>query len=92
MSAQADSIGWLWLQVYDRNDYIGGRSTVSWPWNDEPTKPVAPSTSFTSDHFFSDNEAEAEEDPVELGASIFVRVNKNLEKVSSRTPLAAIGH
>ena len=68
--------------MYERSDYVGGRSTVIWPWNDEPTRPAARSTAFTSEWFASDDDAEAEEDPVELGAAIFVAANKNLEKVS----------
>ncbi|GAA5896918.1 hypothetical protein JCM6882_007308 [Rhodosporidiobolus microsporus] len=26
------------VTVYDQNDYVGGRSTVLWPWNDDPLK------------------------------------------------------
>ncbi|BGP29569.1 hypothetical protein JCM10296v2_001308 [Rhodotorula toruloides] len=52
------------VTVYDQSDYVGGRSTVIWPWNDDP---------LTSPHNASDP-------PVELGASIFVSANKNLQK------------
>ncbi|KAI0354058.1 FAD/NAD(P)-binding domain-containing protein [Trametes cingulata] len=42
------------IDVYDKNAYIGGRSTTVFPYEDESLEPV------------------------ELGASIFVKVNKNL--------------
>ncbi|KAI0828535.1 Prenylcysteine lyase-domain-containing protein [Trametes gibbosa] len=42
------------VDVYDKNPYIGGRSTVVLPYEDDSLEPV------------------------ELGASIFVKVNKNL--------------
>ncbi|KAI0635392.1 Prenylcysteine lyase-domain-containing protein [Trametes polyzona] len=42
------------VDVYDKNTYIGGRSTTVFPYEDESLEPV------------------------ELGASIFVKVNKNL--------------
>ncbi|KAI0367266.1 FAD/NAD(P)-binding domain-containing protein [Pilatotrama ljubarskyi] len=42
------------VDVYDKNPYIGGRSTTVFPYEDETLEPV------------------------ELGASIFVKVNKNL--------------
>ncbi|KAI9428756.1 FAD/NAD(P)-binding domain-containing protein, partial [Russula earlei] len=44
------------VDVYERSDYIGGRSTTAHPYND---------TAY---------------EPVELGASIFVGVNKNLQR------------
>lgn len=56
------------VTVYDAADYVGGRSTVIWPWNDDPLA-VPPSGS-----------VDALEPPVELGASIYVAANKNLQK------------
>ncbi|KAH9075769.1 FAD/NAD-P-binding domain-containing protein [Lactarius deliciosus] len=46
------------IDIYERNDYIGGRSTTVYPYND---------TAY---------------EPVELGASIFVDVNQNLQRAT----------
>lgn len=57
------------VTLFEESDYIGGRSTVLWPWNDDP---------------FEDprklGEPDTYEAPVELGASIFVGANLNLQK------------
>ncbi|BGO89087.1 hypothetical protein NBRC10512_003832 [Rhodotorula toruloides] len=52
------------VTVYDTAEYVGGRSTVIWPWNDDPFSPPR----------------NASDPPVELGASIFVSANKHLQK------------
>ncbi|GAA6000776.1 hypothetical protein JCM10207_004655 [Rhodosporidiobolus poonsookiae] len=54
------------VTVYDSAEYVGGRSTVLWPWNDNPLEAPAGE--------------EGSEDPVEAGASIFVSANRNLQK------------
>lgn len=46
----------LHIDVYEKSAYIGGRSTVVFPYDDHTL------------------------DPIELGASIFVVANKNLER------------
>ena len=46
------------VTVFESSDYVGGRSTVVWPWQDDPF--ATPDTD--------------DEQPVELGASIFVEV------------------
>ncbi|KWU45646.1 hypothetical protein RHOSPDRAFT_32568 [Rhodotorula sp. JG-1b] len=56
------------VTVYDAADYVGGRSTVIWPWNDDPL--AVPHS----------GSVDALEPPVELGASIYVAANKNLQK------------
>lgn len=56
------------VTVYDAADYVGGRSTVIWPWNDDPL--AVPHS----------GSVDALEPPVELGASIYVGANKNLQK------------
>ena len=59
------------ITIYDRNDYIGGRSTTVIPYHDHDnetevrTPPAYPSIAHSPE-------------PVELGASIFVSVNRNL--------------
>ncbi|GAA5901766.1 uncharacterized protein JCM6883_000388 [Sporobolomyces salmoneus] len=58
------------VTIYESSDYVGGRSTVSWPWLNDPYSPPP----------YSGFEEEEEVEPIELGASIFVSVNKNLEK------------
>jgi prenylcysteine oxidase/farnesylcysteine lyase len=58
------------VTIYEQEDYVGGRSTVVWPWEQDPYLPPRPRT----------DEEEEEEEPVELGASIFVEANKNLQK------------
>ncbi|KAI5479707.1 prenylcysteine oxidase [Pseudohyphozyma bogoriensis] len=60
------------VTVFDKASYIGGRSTVVWPWADDPYSPP--------DLANTDNEDEDE--PVELGASIFVGANRNLMKAA----------
>ncbi|KDQ54837.1 hypothetical protein JAAARDRAFT_37950 [Jaapia argillacea MUCL 33604] len=52
------------VDVYDKESYIGGRSTVVYPYNDTSMNPI------------------------ELGASIFVKVNKNLWRASEEFNLA----
>lgn len=54
------------VDVFERNDYIGGRSTVVYPYND------------------------TELEPIELGASIFVRINKNLWRATEEFGLERI--
>ncbi|CCM01254.1 uncharacterized protein FIBRA_03303 [Fibroporia radiculosa] len=54
------------VDVFERNGYIGGRSTVVYPYNN------------------------TELDPVELGASIFVKVNKNLWRATDEFGLERI--
>lgn len=80
------------MTVFEQSDYIGGRSTILYPWNDDPTVPAATTTSFTSDFFSSDSTAVPEEDPVELGASIFVGANKNLAKAAYLFGLKTVPH
>ncbi|KAI0273059.1 FAD/NAD-P-binding domain-containing protein [Russula aff. rugulosa BPL654] len=55
------------IDIYERNDYIGGRSTTVYPYND---------TAY---------------EPVELGASIFVRVNKNMWRATEEFNLSRYG-
>ncbi|KAJ7596706.1 Prenylcysteine lyase-domain-containing protein [Mycena floridula] len=47
------------VDVYEKSDYIGGRSTVIYPYPEDP-----------------------QVQPIELGASIFVKANKNLWRAS----------
>lgn len=68
------------VTIYDAADYIGGRSTVIWPWNTDPF--TDPKNRKWHDALSGDP-GEAADDvvaPVELGASIFVDANKNLQK------------
>ncbi|GAA5927561.1 hypothetical protein JCM1841_002340 [Sporobolomyces salmonicolor] len=58
------------VTIYDENDYVGGRSTVIWPWQTDPYE--APGSVGDDPMMY--------EAPVELGASIFVEANKNLQK------------
>jgi len=51
------------VTIFERSDYVGGRSTVVWPWNSDPYATPGGSN------------LEVEE-PVELGASIFVEVSR----------------
>ncbi|BGP37153.1 hypothetical protein JCM10449v2_001057 [Rhodotorula kratochvilovae] len=60
------------VTIYDAADYVGGRSTVIWPWNDDPLTDPRP--------LGADKNDTAYEPPVELGASIFVAANRNLQK------------
>ncbi|KAL8280860.1 hypothetical protein RQP46_006864 [Phenoliferia psychrophenolica] len=55
--------------IFESSDYVGGRSTVVWPWHDDPTATPTP----------ADDE---DDQPVELGASIFIQGNKNLAKAA----------
>ncbi|KAH8992059.1 FAD/NAD-P-binding domain-containing protein [Lactarius akahatsu] len=55
------------IDIYERNDYIGGRSTTVYPYNDKAYEPV------------------------ELGASIFVAVNKNLQRATREFNLSLYG-
>jgi prenylcysteine oxidase / farnesylcysteine lyase len=48
------------ITVFERGEYIGGRSTVVWPWEEDPEAIPAAA------------EQEEGEEPVECGASIFV--------------------
>lgn len=64
------------VTVYDAADYVGGRSTVIWPWNDDPLRDPRSAGKVGS----TVNDDDALEPPVELGASIFVAANKNLQK------------
>lgn len=51
--------------MFEKAEYIGGRSTVVWPWEEDPEAiPLA--------------DAEQEE-PVECGASIFVSSSREFE-------------
>ncbi|GAA5928944.1 hypothetical protein JCM10213_004946 [Rhodosporidiobolus nylandii] len=58
------------VTVYEAENSVGGRSTVVWPWNDEP---------FEDPRRLGEPE-NLHEAPVEAGASIFVDANKNLQK------------
>ncbi|GAA5984403.1 hypothetical protein JCM11641_000125 [Rhodosporidiobolus odoratus] len=58
------------VTIYESADYIGGRSTVLWPWNDDPQ----------ADPRKLGEDEGVYEDPVEAGASIFVTANRNLQK------------
>ncbi|GAA5876056.1 hypothetical protein JCM1840_002758 [Sporobolomyces johnsonii] len=58
------------VTLYDENEYVGGRSTVIWPWQNDPYE--APGSVGDDPTMY--------EAPVELGASIFVGANKNLQK------------
>ncbi|KAH9982199.1 Prenylcysteine lyase-domain-containing protein [Lactifluus volemus] len=55
------------VDIYERSDYIGGRSTTVYPYND---------TAY---------------EPVELGASIFVQVNKNMQRAVHEFNLSTYG-
>ncbi|KAF8504494.1 FAD/NAD(P)-binding domain-containing protein [Russula emetica] len=55
------------VDIYERNDYIGGRNTTVYPYNN---------TAY---------------EPVELGASIFVRVNKNMWRATKEFNLSHYG-
>ncbi|KAI0307538.1 FAD/NAD-P-binding domain-containing protein [Multifurca ochricompacta] len=55
------------IDIYERNDYIGGRSTTVHPYNN---------TAY---------------EPVELGASIFVDINKNLRRATNEFNLSLHG-
>ncbi|KAM0749828.1 hypothetical protein T439DRAFT_343287 [Meredithblackwellia eburnea MCA 4105] len=68
------------VTIYDKEDYIGGRSTVVWPWEEDPTKPP----SFTEDQPW--------EEGIEAGASIFVEANKNLFKAARIFNLSLVDH
>lgn len=58
------------VTVYESNSYIGGRSTVVKPWLDDPAV------------WGSGKDDDDGEDPVELGASIFIAANENMMKAS----------
>ncbi|GAA5878578.1 hypothetical protein JCM3774_004071 [Rhodotorula dairenensis] len=66
------------VTVYDAADYVGGRSTVIWPWNDDPL--ADPRNRRRGHNASRDDQLDALEPPVELGASIYVAANKNLQK------------
>lgn len=84
------------VTIYESLHYVGGRSTVVWPWNDDP-------------HATPEGEDDFEA-PVELGASIFVDVrppslasnelanpptfqaNKNLAKAVRFFNLSTVAH
>jgi len=55
------------VDIYDRNSYIGGRSTTVYPYNDSSYEPV------------------------ELGASIFVEINRNLWRASNEFNFSRYG-
>lgn len=61
------------VTVFEKGDYIGGRSTVVWPWEEDPEAiPLA------------ELEGEDGEEPIECGASIFVSSTFSFrEKVSA---------
>ncbi|KAF7986244.1 hypothetical protein HWV62_38711 [Athelia sp. TMB] len=54
------------VDVFDKSDYIGGRSTTVYPFNNKTLAPI------------------------ELGASIFVKVNKNLWRASEEFDLERV--
>lgn len=82
------------VTIYESSDYVGGRSTVVWPWNDDP--------------YATPDDEDNTEAPVELGASIFVDVrpllrfgcqahpafqaNKNLVKAVRFFNLSTVAH
>ncbi|KAK4703033.1 prenylcysteine oxidase / farnesylcysteine lyase, partial [Phenoliferia sp. Uapishka_3] len=67
------------VTIFESSNYVGGRSTVIWPWNDDPYEtPTA--------------EDDNGEEPVELGASIFVEANKNLRKAATIFNLTLVDH
>ncbi|GAA5822985.1 hypothetical protein JCM10212_006528, partial [Sporobolomyces blumeae] len=68
--------------VYERSDYVGGRSTVLWPWRDDPFDGSPPVPIVGRDKEEEKEEEEDREDPIELGASIFVEANENLHKAA----------
>lgn len=61
------------VTVFESSGYVGGRSTLSWPWQDNPDSPPSP---------LSDGGQAGGLAPIELGASIFVAANKNLAKAA----------
>lgn len=65
------------VDIFDKNNYVGGRSTVIWPWRDHVE-------GFGRSGEEEEEEEEGGEDdlPVELGASIFVDANKNMVKAA----------
>ncbi|GAA5936916.1 uncharacterized protein JCM15063_000100 [Sporobolomyces koalae] len=70
------------VTVYERSPYIGGRSTVLWPWVQDGQDPyLSPTTG-----------PDVDEDPIELGASIFVAANKNLNKAVKEFNLVATAY
>ncbi|GAA5981895.1 hypothetical protein JCM5350_006556 [Sporobolomyces pararoseus] len=61
------------VTIFESSGYIGGRSTLVWPWNQrDPYSPPQPPS--------IPEDPEEELEPIELGASIFVEANKNLQK------------
>lgn len=64
------------VTLFESSNYIGGRSTVCWPWSLNP---------YSSDQ-------PLEEEPVELGASIFIKGNKNLWKAAKEFNLTLVEH
>ncbi|GAA5979241.1 hypothetical protein JCM10908_002852 [Rhodotorula pacifica] len=68
------------VTVYDAADYVGGRSTVIWPWNDHPLVDPRGRWHPKTDTGGGEPYVDALEPPVELGASIYVSANKNLQK------------
>ncbi|GAA5932145.1 hypothetical protein JCM3775_004250 [Rhodotorula graminis] len=60
------------VTVYESSDHVGGRSNVLWPWNDDPLVDPRPLGATQNDTEY--------EPPVEMGASIFVSANSNLQK------------
>ena len=71
------------VTIFESSSYVGGRSTVGWPWNDDPEVDPRP---------LGVSEDGEEEAPVELGASIFVDANKNLKKATRVFGLETIEH
>ncbi|TNY24016.1 Prenylcysteine lyase-domain-containing protein [Rhodotorula diobovata] len=63
------------VTIYEQADHVGGRSTVVWPWNDDPLSDPRPLGADKNDTLY--------EPPVEMGASVFVAANKNLVKAVS---------
>ncbi|GAA5837448.1 hypothetical protein JCM3766R1_000446 [Sporobolomyces carnicolor] len=71
------------ITVFESSGYVGGRSTLSWPWQENPDSPPSP----LSDGGQADGLA-----PIELGASIFVAANKNLAKAVREFNLTTTGY
>lgn len=78
--------------MFERNEYIGGRSFPIKPWLDDPmrwTREDHDRTGLLQDS----NESEHDEDePVECGASIFVEANKNMVKAARAFNLSLRAH
>lgn len=71
--------------IYERNDYIGGRKSRNYPCN--PSFGLNVPQGSTTVYPYNDTAYE----PVELGASIFVRVNKNIWRATEEFNLSRYG-